>query len=100
MTLSSLCLWQQGTGFYAVQSTINHSCIPNAKAVCLPNSQLEVLALSSLPAGAEVLLSYIDEEGAGREERQVMLRDYGFVCKCERCEAEGLADQLLGTTVS
>lgn len=84
----------QGTAFYALQSCINHSCQPNAAAECLASGQMVVTALAPIPAGGEVLLSYIDEEGAAYEERQAMLADYGFVCRCERCNAEELAAEL------
>jgi SET domain-containing protein len=81
----------QGTGFYALQSCVNHSCVPNAAATCLPNGQMVVRALTDIPEGREVLLSYIEEEGTSLQERRAMLRDYGFVCGCERCSAEELA---------
>jgi hypothetical protein len=84
----------QGTGFYALQSCVNHSCAPNAAATCLPSGQMVVRALSGIPAGSEVLLSYIEEEGASLQERRAMLRDYGFVCRCERCSAEEVAGLL------
>ena len=84
----------QGTGFFALQSTINHSCAPNAAADCTPSGQVVISALQDIPAGAEVLLSYIQEEGVDLQDRQLMLRDYGFVCACERCTAEQLADSL------
>jgi hypothetical protein len=53
-----------------------------------------VRALTDIPAGREVLLSYIEEEGTSLQERRAMLRDYGFVCGCERCSAEELAGVL------
>lgn len=84
----------QGTGFYALQSCVNHSCAPNAAATCLPSGQMVLRALTDIAAGSEVLLSYIEEEGAGLQERRAMLRDYGFVCSCERCSAEELAGAL------
>jgi len=55
---------------------------------------MQLHALTAIAEGAEVLISYIEEEGAEREERQAMLRDYGFICQCERCEADDLADRL------
>lgn len=84
----------EGTGFYALQSCVNHSCAPNAAATCLPSGQMVLRALTDIAAGSEVLLSYIEEEGAGLQERRAMLRDYGFVCSCERCSAEELAGAL------
>lgn len=53
-----------------------------------------ITALCDMQPGSEVLLSYIEEEGASLAERQSMLRDYGFTCSCERCQAEQLADGL------
>eukprot|EP00882_Tetradesmus_deserticola_P014358 GHRQ01015269.1.p3 GENE.GHRQ01015269.1~~GHRQ01015269.1.p3 ORF type:complete len:150 (+),score=94.76 GHRQ01015269.1:785-1234(+) len=84
----------EGTGFYALQSCVNHSCAPNAAATCLPSGRMVVRALRHIPAGCEVLLSYIEEEGASLQERRALLRDYGFVCDCERCSAEELAGLL------
>lgn len=84
----------QGTGFFSLQSTMNHSCAPNAVADCLPSGEVVITALSDIPAGSEVTLSYIEEEGTDLLERRRMLRDYGFTCACQRCEAEQLADSL------
>jgi SET domain-containing protein len=84
----------QGTGFFSLQSTINHSCAPNAVADCLPSGEVVITALQDIPAGSEVLLSYIEEEDANLRERRRMLRDYGFTCACQRCEAEQLAGAL------
>lgn len=84
----------QGTGFFALQSTINHGCAPNAAADCLPSGQVVITALQDIPAGSEVLISYIEEEGADLRERHRMLHDYGFTCACQRCEAEQLAGAL------
>ncbi|KAF8072944.1 ATXR2 [Scenedesmus sp. PABB004] len=84
----------EGTGFFALQSCLNHSCAPNAAACCDPGGSVAVSALGAIPAGAEVVLSYIDEAGAGLAARRAALRDYGFTCACERCEAEELAEGL------
>jgi hypothetical protein len=45
------------------------------------------VSLRPIAAGEEITLSYIDEE-APRRDRKRALADYGFVCACERCEAE------------
>lgn len=71
---------------------MNHSCAPNAAADCLASGQVVISALKDIPAGAEVMLSYIEgEEEADLRERQLRLRDYGFDCCCERCQADQLA---------
>lgn len=94
LTLVVCCVCVQGTGFFALQSTMNHSCAPNAAADCDPSGQLVVSALQDIPVGAELLLSYIEEEGTDLADRQAMLWDYGFNCACSRCEAEQLAVSL------
>jgi SET domain-containing protein len=73
---------------------MNHSCDPNAAADCLPSGDMVVTALRDIPAGSEVLLSYIEQEGADLRQRRAMLADYGFACRCARCESEALADSL------
>ncbi|XVF01825.1 hypothetical protein REPUB_Repub04eG0122800 [Reevesia pubescens] len=62
----SICC--QGTAFFPLQSCMNHSCCPNAKAF----------------KREEVTISYIDED-LPLEERQALLADYGFRCRCTRC---------------
>lgn len=53
-----------------------------------------ITALAPIPPGSEMLLSYIDEGGADYAERQAALADYGFACRCARCDAEVLAARL------
>jgi len=49
------------------------------------------VALRRIEEGEEVVISYIEEEGAGLGERRERLAEYGFVCRCARCEAEEAA---------
>lgn len=53
-----------------------------------------ILALREVSPGEEVTISYVDAE-APLEERVEALRDYGFECTCEKCNAEHLAAELL-----
>ena len=79
-----------GTGFYAIQSCMNHSCQPNAHAM---QSELEaksfavIAAKQHIAAGEEVTISYIDET-LPYSERQEALQDYGFQCRCPLCEQQ------------
>lgn len=61
--------------------------------------EVHILAARDIAAGEEVVISYIEEEGVGLEERRGALGEYGFVCRCERCEAEELALQVGGMSV-
>ncbi|GMH11038.1 hypothetical protein Nepgr_012879 [Nepenthes gracilis] len=81
----------QGTAFFPLQSCMNHSCCPNAKAFKREedtDGQATIIALQPIQVGEEVTISYIDEE-LTYEERQMMLADYGFRCKCLKCLEEG-----------
>ncbi|KAM3745073.1 hypothetical protein ACB098_06G098600 [Castanea mollissima] len=80
----------QGTAFFPLQSCINHSCCPNAKAFKREedkDGQAIIIALKPICKGEEVTISYVDEE-LPFEERQALLADYGFKCKCPKCLGE------------
>ncbi|CAA6658308.1 unnamed protein product [Spirodela intermedia] len=82
----------EGSAFFPLQSCMNHSCCPNAKAFKREedkDGQATIIALRPIAKGEEVTISYIDEE-LPYEERQALLVDYGFECRCPRClEEEG-----------
>ncbi|KFK39502.1 hypothetical protein AALP_AA3G252100 [Arabis alpina] len=77
----------QGTAFFPLQSCMNHSCCPNAKAFKREvdrDGQAVIIALRRISKNEEVTISYIDEE-LPYKERQALLADYGFSCKCPKC---------------
>ncbi|KAL3682027.1 hypothetical protein R1sor_000049 [Riccia sorocarpa] len=87
---SEYATYCNGTGFFALQSCVNHSCRPNAKAFKRDEDKdgaAVLLATKSIRKGEEITISYIDENGS-LEERQAMLADYGFTCSCPRCVEE------------
>ncbi|CAM6129140.1 unnamed protein product [Calypogeia fissa] len=87
---SDYAAYCQGSGFFVLQSCINHSCQPNAKAFKRDEDRdghAVVLATRPIRKGEEITISYIDED-ADLEDRQAMLADYGFVCACPRCGEE------------
>jgi hypothetical protein len=91
--LRFLYLWLsflQGTAFYALQSCANHSCSPNAQAAGDFSGGMHVIAAKDISPGEEIVISYIDET-ADYEDRQAMLEDYGFMCKCTKCSDEKAA---------
>ncbi|XP_027170995.1 histone-lysine N-methyltransferase ATXR2 [Coffea eugenioides] len=82
----------EGTAFFPLQSCMNHSCNPNAKAFKREedrDGQAVLVALQPIHKGEEVTISYIDEE-LPYEERQSLLADYGFRCRCPKCLDEEL----------
>lgn len=82
----------EGVALYLLQSTCNHSCLPNAEATFLYNSsRVSLIALRDIQAGEEICISYLDEcdRERSRHSRQKLLREnYLFVCNCEKCLAE------------
>ncbi|KAF7823119.1 Histone-lysine N-methyltransferase ATXR2 [Senna tora] len=84
----SICC--QGTAFFPLQSCMNHSCCPNAKAFKREedrDGQATIIALRSICKGEEITISYVDED-LPFEERQASLADYGFRCRCPKCVEE------------
>ncbi|KAL8131245.1 histone-lysine N-methyltransferase ATXR2 [Apium graveolens] len=80
----------QGTAFFPLQSCMNHSCLPNAKAFKREqdrDGQATIIALRPIHKGEEITISYIDED-LPLEERQASLADYGFSCRCPKCSEE------------
>ncbi|XP_076910110.1 histone-lysine N-methyltransferase ATXR2-like [Bidens hawaiensis] len=80
----------EGTAFFSLQSCMNHSCCPNAKAFKREedrDGQATIIATKPIKKGEEVTISYIDED-LELEERRALLADYGFICKCPRCVDE------------
>ncbi|MCL7021521.1 hypothetical protein MKW94_016565 [Papaver nudicaule] len=80
----------EGSAFFPLQSCMNHSCCPNAKAFKREedkDGQATIIALRPISKGEEVTISYIDED-LPFEERQALLADYGFRCKCKKCRGE------------
>nr|XP_043632123.1 histone-lysine N-methyltransferase ATXR2 [Erigeron canadensis] len=84
----SICC--QGTAFFPLQSCMNHSCCPSGKAFKRDedrDGQATIIACRLIKKGEEITISYIDED-LELEERQALLADYGFRCKCLRCIEE------------
>ncbi|GJP36281.1 hypothetical protein CLOM_g20809 [Closterium sp. NIES-68] len=81
----------QGTAFYSLQSSINHSCCPNAHAFKRDedvDGRAVLLASRDIKKGEQIFIAYV-EESLPLQERREALADYGFVCRCELCEAQG-----------
>ncbi|KAK6918896.1 SET domain [Dillenia turbinata] len=71
----------QGSAFYPLQSCMNHSCSPNARAFKREedrDGQATIIATRPIHTGEEVTISYIDENLLF-EERQALLADYVIV---------------------
>ncbi|KAI4319842.1 hypothetical protein MLD38_033395 [Melastoma candidum] len=80
----------EGTAFFPIQSCMNHSCQPNARAFKREedrDGEATILACKPIHKGEEITISYIDES-LPFEERRAALPDYGFTCRCSKCQEE------------
>ncbi|XP_033488322.1 protein-lysine N-trimethyltransferase SMYD5 [Epinephelus lanceolatus] len=79
----------EGSGLFLLQSSCNHSCIPNAEASFPDNNfLLQLSALSDINPGEEICISYLDccQRDRSRHSRHKILREnYLFVCSCPKC---------------
>lgn len=98
-----------GTSFYTTICRINHSCVPNVmvRYTVDPGAGLcaEMIALRDIQENEELVQSYIDntlrkctrlsgsDNFLGTEERQALLKDYGFVCTCSLCQKKDVDQQ-------
>ena len=99
----------EGTGLFWVACVMNHDCDGAVRMVKRDHEREEdgfvdldgrmsAMCVRAVGVGEEVCVSYVEEEGGvgvGREggamgwrERAEVLRDYGIVCTCARCERE------------
>ncbi|TNM98962.1 histone-lysine N-trimethyltransferase SMYD5 [Takifugu flavidus] len=82
----------EGSGLFLLQSSCNHSCIPNAE-VSFPNNNflLQLSTLSDISPGEEICISYLDccQRERSRHSRHKILREnYLFVCSCIKCVSQ------------
>jgi len=78
-------------GIFPVVSRLNHSCTPNAHVEFRKElDAMLVHADAAIQEGEEVCISYI-HVCATCEERQELLSNFCFVCRCSACSAEGEA---------
>ncbi|XP_006608248.1 SET and MYND domain-containing protein 5 [Apis dorsata] len=79
----------EGSGLYILQSSVNHSCVPNA-IVEFPysNNVLVLKAIRDIHPEEEICISYLDEccLERSRHSRQKALNSlYLFQCYCNKC---------------
>ncbi|KAI1648377.1 SET domain-containing protein [Daldinia loculata] len=79
-----------GAAVYSTFARSNHSCRPNAtwRYRGDPPYHLEMVTECDIPAGEEVTVSYDNLSRLKLDERQKLLSNWGFTCKCERCTEE------------
>ncbi|KAL6562506.1 hypothetical protein OROGR_003513 [Orobanche gracilis] len=76
----------QGVGLWILASFINHSCEPNVRRLHIGDHAI-VHASRDVKAGEELTFAYFDIL-LPLNKRREMSKNWGFVCKCGRCEFE------------
>ncbi|KAK2578816.1 hypothetical protein KPH14_012034 [Odynerus spinipes] len=82
----------EGSGLYVLQSTVNHSCLPNA-IVEFPysNNTLVLKATRDIQPGEEICISYLEEcelERSRHSRQKALSSLYLFVCCCDKCQSQ------------
>ena len=89
---AGIFLNNEGSGLYAKQSTINHSCQPNsAVEFIFNNHELVVNATRNIDAGEEILISYLDDcdlERSRHSRNKSLAENYLFNCDCTKCQTQ------------
>lgn len=73
---------------FAKIARLNHSCVPNAQGnFDHPRGMFDIHAMRAVPAGEEITISYLPEQGSPRALRQEKLEaGYNFECACPACD--------------
>ncbi|XP_059173107.1 histone-lysine N-trimethyltransferase SMYD5-like [Physella acuta] len=82
----------EGSGLYHLQSSCNHSCVPNAE-ITFPNGDhtLVMVALRDIAPEEEITISYLgccDLERSRHSRQKVLKENYLFKCACEKCQLQ------------
>ena len=75
--------FENASSVYLFISRINHSCCPNCVAIG-NKEKFNIRSIKAIPIGSEITISYIYLYYPFNE-RQRKLKEYNFICNCERC---------------
>ncbi|KAK6788823.1 hypothetical protein RDI58_012621 [Solanum bulbocastanum] len=75
-----------GIGLWILSSFINHSCDPNVRRSHVGDHMM-IHACRDIKAGEELTFAYFDVFTPFRD-REEKAKNWGFVCKCKRCNLE------------
>ncbi|KAF7818913.1 histone-lysine N-methyltransferase ATXR4 isoform X1 [Senna tora] len=74
-----------GNAVYILPSFYNHDCDPNAHIIWIDTADAKLKALRNVEAGEELRICYIDASMDRDARQELLLRGFGFQCKCNRC---------------
>lgn len=70
---------------YIQTSVFDHSCRSNAAFVFI-GKRMQIRAMKDIQEGEEVTIHYVDIMETKKERRDKLWKDWGFLCRCFRCE--------------
>ncbi|PVV00771.1 hypothetical protein BB560_004835 [Smittium megazygosporum] len=76
-----------GYALYPKAFLLNHDCNPNCTPV-FEGRHLHMKAVRDIKSGEELTHSYINNISSLTQRRNLLLKNYNFVCKCHFCLAE------------
>ena len=79
-------------GFLFYATKLNHSCNPHVKYYP-DNNTMVFETIRPIKANSEVFDSYINSWLPYEERQQLLMKRYGFTCKCEKCKKRAYADK-------
>eukprot|EP00052_Salpingoeca_macrocollata_P025145 m.228472 g.228472 ORF g.228472 m.228472 type:complete len:481 (+) comp22386_c0_seq15:1901-3343(+) len=79
----------RGAGVYPAGALLNHSCLGNC-VMQYEHGQVQVVrCIQPVAQGEELCHSYVDQASTRTDRLAKLQLQYGFVCTCERCGADG-----------
>eukprot|EP00929_Paragymnodinium_shiwhaense_P120628 TRINITY_DN92619_c0_g1_i1.p1 TRINITY_DN92619_c0_g1~~TRINITY_DN92619_c0_g1_i1.p1 ORF type:complete len:733 (-),score=185.55 TRINITY_DN92619_c0_g1_i1:284-2482(-) len=84
----------EASGLYSCMALTNHSCRPNYMMVYENGAKATMRALRDIEAGEELSLAYVSPSLPLKERLANLWRNWGFICTCQRCQDEIMAQVL------
>lgn len=73
---------------YFITSFLNHDCEPNVRYDIDSKLKLSIFARKEIKAGDQLFMTYVNPLHDVDLRRRTLRMNYGFVCKCSRCQKE------------
>ena len=82
----------RGAGVYVLQACCNHSCSPNCSVQNEQDAFIALKADRDIQEGEEITITYVPLDLSATQ-RQQLLNNYQFTCRCSRCAEEMQKEQ-------
>ena len=69
-------------------ASINHSCEPNCEIAYIDDANALVVSTKQISKGEEITIPYVPVSLPVNKRRAMLLKRYGFLCDCVKCQRE------------